>query len=70
MTADLENFSEAMEIVSLLKDQEMLSNRILRIVSTFVQHATKLTPSELCFYVQVYTSDEMMSVTDIIKGMQ
>jgi hypothetical protein len=69
LTEDLNEFAETMEVVTLLKDQDLLNNRILRTISTFSKQAYKMTPAELSFLVQVYTSDEMASAVSIESGL-
>lgn len=54
-----------MEVVTLLKDQDLLNNRILRSVAEYSRHVSKMSPSELSFFVQVFTSDEMQTATSI-----
>lgn len=48
-----------METVSLLKDQGLLNNRLMRTITKFVDNVLSMSTLELSFFVQVYTSDEM-----------
>jgi hypothetical protein len=48
-----------METISLLKDQGLLNNRIMRTISRYVDDVLKMSPLELSFFVQVFTSEEM-----------
>lgn len=54
-----------MEIVTLLKDQNLLTNKILRSVAGYINHANLMSSSELVFFTQVFTSSEMQSAFDI-----
>lgn len=54
-----------MEIITLLKDQNLLNNKILRGVAEFAQHTKLMSTAELAFFTQVFTSSEMQSAFDI-----
>ena len=54
-----------MEIVTLLRDQNLLTNKILRSVAAYILHTNLMSSSELVFFTQVFTSSEMQSAFDI-----
>ena len=64
LTDDMKNFQEVMEVITLLKDQDLLNNRVLRAVADFAKHVNQMTPSEISFFTQVFTSDEMQTATN------
>jgi len=59
LDASMKHFADVMETISLLKDQGLLNNRIMRTISRFVDDVLKMSPLELSFFVQVFTSEEM-----------
>ena len=59
-----------METVSLLKDQGLLNNRLMRTITKFVDNVLSMSTLELSFFVQVYTSDEMYQATVIKHGLK
>ena len=69
LDASMQHFADVMEIVSLLKDQGLLNNRIMRAVSSYVDDVATMSPLELSFFVQVFTSDEMQQATVIRGGL-
>ena len=64
LTDDMNNFQEVMEVITLLKDQDLLNNRVLRAVAEFAKHVNQMRPSEISFFIQVFTSDEMQTATN------
>jgi hypothetical protein len=59
LDASMKHFADVMETISLLKDQGLLNNRIMRTISRYVDDVLKMSPLELSFFVQVFTSEEM-----------
>lgn len=69
-SVEIKDFDEVMTVVTLLKDQGMLKNKILRRIPEMAVNASKMTPGELTFYTQVYFSEEMQSSVSPSKENQ
>jgi hypothetical protein len=61
------NFLEVFSFVSLLKENNLGTNRIMRSTADFIQFVGQMTPSELVKFTILFTSDDMQQAFDIHK---
>jgi len=59
------NFEEVFSFVSLLKENNLGTNRIMRSTSDFIKFVDKMTPNELVKFTILFTSEDMQQAFDI-----
>jgi len=58
----VEEIDEVLEVVTIMKEHGVLTNKVLRSVASLIKNLKNMTTSQLTLFTQIYTSEEMQQV--------